>query len=358
MTTQEASLVKNNPKDIYPALSYSVGTIWPNEIDVRWELQDYLTHYVLSDDRKVLYHGPAIEGFRIRGLKSDTEYRFSIRGYKDHQGNSTTATNFTVRTRSPVFPMWTTVVSKTRIDLNWDGGDLGITLEMDGKKVGDFTNYYKSRRFDNLNPGQTYKFRGKLDNSDEWVECDVKTLRDQPTPPTFLDAYDQTSDRVSLYWDHGTVDGGPIRYRIERDGQLLEIKDRPPYTDSAPEQGRSHIYSVQSMDDQFNLSEKISITVHFRDFTAPTDPSNLSTSHLTLTVKWDESYDSSGEIFYDVDQDGVFLGTTKEVEFAVTGLETGKRHTFGVTAKDPAGNKSNRVAVTYPPIGIPFKHQQ
>jgi hypothetical protein len=358
MTTQEASLVKNNPKEVYPPLTHNVIQAWPTVINVGWELRGYLTHYMLSDTNKNYYHGPAINNFMITGLKPDTEYRFSISGYKDHQGNFTTPTSFTVKTKSSIFPIWTTEVSRTVIDLHWDGGDSGITLEMDGKKVGDFNVFKKSHRFTNLNPGQTYKFRGKLDNSDDWVEYVVKTLRTQPTPPTFLDAYDQTSDRVSLYWDPGTVDGGSIRYRIERDGQLLEIKDRPPYIDTTPEQGRSHVYSVQSMDDQFNLSEKISITVRFGDFTAPTDPSNLSTSHLTLMVKWDESYDSSGEIFYDVDQDGDFLGTTKEQEFAVTGLETGKRYTFGVTAKDPTNNKSNRVTVTYPPVGISFKHPQ
>ncbi|EPA98590.1 hypothetical protein PG5_09460 [Pseudomonas sp. G5(2012)] len=50
------------------------------------------------------------------------------------------------------------------------------------------------------------------------------------------------------------------------------------------------------MDDQFNLSEKTTVTVCFDDFTVPTDPANLSTSHLTLILKWDESFDSSPPI--------------------------------------------------------------
>lgn len=254
--------------------------------------------------------------------------------------------------------MWTTEISRTVIDLHWDGGDIGITLEMDGRKVGDFNVFKKSHRFMGLNPGQLYKLRGKLDNSDDWVDFDATTLRDKPTPPTFFEAYDQMPDQVSLFWNSGVVDGGTPRYRIESDGQLLDIKDRPPYIDTTPQQGRSHVYSVQTMDDQLNLSEKITVTVYFEDFTAPTDPTNLSTSHLTLILKWDESFDSSGKVFYDVDQEGEFLGTTKEKEFAITGLDTGQRYTFGVTAKDPSDNKSNRVTVAYPLAGIPFKHQQ
>jgi hypothetical protein len=179
MTTQEAGLVSRNPKATYPALNYTIGTIFPNEIDIRWELRDYLTHYALGDTStgRVHYLGPAIDGFRVRGLKSDTEYRFSVGGYKDHENNATEPTVFTFKTRSSIFPMWTTVLTRTQIDLNWDGGGIGITLEMNGLPVGYFPPDISTRSFDGLTPNQTYRFRGKLDNSDEWVEFDVKTLR-------------------------------------------------------------------------------------------------------------------------------------------------------------------------------------
>ncbi|RAI62648.1 hypothetical protein DOZ80_30015 [Pseudomonas fluorescens] len=318
-----------------------------------WDTSPEFDLYSLQDGgHKTILLSPTASQHTITGLQPGTQYYFYVRARRASDLGWTPVYQTTpVKTLSSTFPIWVAELTRTSLKLHWDSGGEIIVLQRDGYDGIDRHNPPVS--YGGLTPGQLVKFRLRRKSSPEWNDYDVVTLRNAPTPPKFLDAYDQTSDRVSLYWDHGTVDGGQPRYRIERDGKLLEIKDRPPYTDTTPEQGRSHVYSVQTMDDQFNLSEKISITVRFGDFTAPTDPSNLSTSHLTLIVKWDESYDSSGEIFYDVDQDGEFLGTTKEEEFAVTGLETGKRYTFGVTAKDPTGNKSNRVTVTYPPIGIP-----
>ncbi|MCK8688639.1 fibronectin type III domain-containing protein, partial [Pseudomonas umsongensis] len=47
-------------------------------------------------------------------------------------------------------------------------------------------------------------------------------------------------------------------------------------------------------------------------------------------------------------------GRTKETEFAVTGLESGKRYTFSVRAVDGTGHESDRVSVHYPALGIPL----
>lgn len=360
MTNQEASLVSSNKKATYPALNYSIGMIWPNEIDVRWELRDYLTHYVIGDTStaKVYYLGPAIEGLRIRDLESDKEYRFSVGGYKDDEFYSTEPTVFTFRTKSSVFPMWTTGLTRTRIDLNWDGGDIGITLEMDEEKVGDFSPNYKSHSFDGLTPGQTYRFRGKLDNSYEWVKFDVKTLRDRPTPPAYLGKFEHTINSVLLHWGPGTVDGGQVLYKVRRDEVVLEETEDTAYRDLTPEQGRTYVYSVCTVDDQYNESDRVTLTLSFDDHTPPTEISNLRTTDLSLQVLWDPAYDSSQRVKYHVYLEGDLKGTTEETAFSFTQLESGKRYQICVEAEDASGNKSSQVCVSYPPIGIPLKHKQ
>jgi chitin-binding protein len=154
------------------------------------------------------------------------------------------------------------------------------------------------------------------------------------------------------------VDGGQISYEIRRDDVLLDTPSRPPYVDTNPQQGRDHVYCIRTVDDEFYFSAPRCITVKFADHTPPTDPSNLRTSNLGLILSWDESYDSSGDITYTIDRGGdIELGTTKETEFAITGLQPGQRYEFGVTASDKTGHKSNRMTIQYPALGISLKRK-
>ncbi|MGO4312187.1 hypothetical protein AB4Z35_20375 [Pseudomonas sp. KB_15] len=179
-------------------------------------------------------------------------------------------------------------------------------------------------------------------------------VRGIPEAPSFFEAFGQTLTEVSFYWNEGVVDGGPLRYEIERDGDLIETPSRPPYTDTNPQQGRDHLYCIRTIDDEFHRSEPHCVIVSFKDITPPTDPSNLRVEDVQLKAKWTPSYDSSLRVTYTVDL-GVDnqLGTTTEPEFTFTGLQSGKQYEIGVTASDEAGNKSNRVVIQYPVLGIP-----
>lgn len=183
-------------------------------------------------------------------------------------------------------------------------------------------------------------------------------VRETPVAPTFFRATVRTINEVFLYWNDGVVDGGQIRYELRRDGVLLEIISGTDFVDTTPQQGRDHVYCIRALDDEFYYSESHCITVSIEDDTAPTDPSELRTSNLGLILSWAESHDSSNDITYEVDR-GVDtpLGTTKETEFAVTGLQPGQRYEFGVTASDKAGNKSSRVIIQYPALGVSLQRK-
>jgi chitin-binding protein len=255
-------------------------------------------------------------------------------------------------------------VTSTSIKMSWETRSDIVVYFLDKDPMDVLNQYYKGPdntfTLSNLKANTEYKFilSGQKDANNRTfpTRFTVRTLAREVSPPTFFTAYGQTASEVSFFWNPGEVEFGEPRYEIRRDGNLLETPAQPPYTDTRPQQGRDHVYCIRTFDGEFNFSEPVCVNVSFPDFTAPTDPSNLRTSNLGLTLSWDESYDSSGDVTYIVDQGvGHELGTTKETEFAVTGLELGKRYEFGVTATDKAGHLSNRIIVLYPALGVSMK---
>ncbi|WP_223590995.1 fibronectin type III domain-containing protein [Pseudomonas sp. A-R-19] len=174
-----------------------------------------------------------------------------------------------------------------------------------------------------------------------------------PQAPDFFQAYNQTPNSVSFFWNDGVVDGGRRTYEIRRDGELLDTPSAPPYTDTRPLEGRDHVYCIRTVDDEFYKSEPHCIVVNFPDFTAPTNPENLRTSNVGVIFGWEKSYDSSGTVEYEIDLDGDRLGTTTETEFAIAGLDSGRQYVLGVTAFDKSGHHSDRVTIQYPGQGVP-----
>ncbi|POF38881.1 hypothetical protein B0D71_28700 [Pseudomonas laurylsulfativorans] len=254
-------------------------------------------------------------------------------------------------------------VTSTSIKVSWETRSDLVVYFLDSD-YSPSKQYYKGPgntvTISDLKPNTEYKFvlagQKDVNNRTRPTRFTVRTPVRMVSPPTFFTAYNQTDSEVSFFWNPGEVEFGEPRYELRRDGHLLEVASQPPFTDTSPEQGRDHVYCIRTLDGEFNYSEPVCVTVNFEDFTAPTDPSSLRTSNLGLTLSWDESYDSSGDVTYIVDQ-GVDhqLGTTKETEFSVTGLELGRRYEFGVTATDKAGHESNRIVVHYPALGISVK---
>ena len=254
-------------------------------------------------------------------------------------------------------------VTSTSMKISWEARSDIVVYFLDRDPISS-NKYYQGPgntvTLSELKPNTEYKFilAGQKDPNNRTfpTRFTVRTSARVVSPPTFFTAYDQTASEVSFFWSPGGVEFGEPRYDIRRDGNLLEVSSQPPYIDTSPQQGRDHVYCIRTMDGEFNYSEPVCVNVSFPDFTAPTDPSNLRTGNLGLTLSWDESYDSSGDVTYIVDQGlDSEMGRTKETEFAVTGLELGKRYEFGVRATDKTGHLSDRVIVHYPALGIPVK---
>jgi chitin-binding protein len=260
------------------------------------------------------------------------------------------------------YPVTFSNVSRTEVTLNFPWTQQGLWIRFEGKT---YTISYPAQyqyTFSGLTPGRTYTFRVEERNDPPYYyspnTVSITTLRNKPTKPAYLGKFEHTINSVLLHWGPGTVDGGKTLYKVRRDEVVLEETEDTAFKDLTPEQGKTYVYSVCTVDDQYNESERTTLTLSFDDLTPPTEISNLRTTDLSLQVLWDEAYDSSGKLKYHVYLDGGLKGTTEETAFSFTELESGKRYQICVEAEDASGNKSNRVCASYPPVGIPFKHKQ
>ncbi|MEZ4825146.1 MAG: PKD domain-containing protein [Bacteroidia bacterium] len=100
-----------------------------------------------------------------------------------------------------------------------------------------------------------------------------------------------------------------------------------------------------------------------QDTQAPSVPGNLSYANLTyesVDIQWDPSTDDTGVAGYKVFVDGVYLATTANTSYAISGLADNTEYDFQVSAFDAAGNESApspALTVTTlnlpPPVNVP-----
>jgi chitin-binding protein len=259
------------------------------------------------------------------------------------------------------YPVTFSDVSRTEVSLNFPWSHGGIWIRFEGNTY-TFSSPTTGYKFTGLAPGQLCTFTVEERNRPPWNyspnTVSVTTLKNRPTKPGYLGSFEHTVNSVLLHWGPGTVDGGPVLYRVRRDEVVLEETEDTAYRDLTPEQGRTYVYSVCTLDNLYQESERTTLTLRFDDLTPPTEISNLRTTHLNLQVLWDPAYDSSGRVKYHVYLNGDHKGTTDETAFSITEMESGKRYQICVEAEDASGNKSEQVCTSYPPLGISLKHKQ
>jgi len=99
------------------------------------------------------------------------------------------------------------------------------------------------------------------------------------------------------------------------------------------------------------------------DTTAPTAPTNLTTSNITETsvdLTWTASTDDTAVTGYDIYNGATVIGTVATTSYQVTGLTVATSYTFSVKAKDAAANIStssntvNATTVTPPDTTAPI----
>ena len=149
---------------------------------------------------------------------------------------------------------------------------------------------------------------------------------------------------------------GVARVAFSLDGTLIKNVYLPPYSFTFFNfPSGTHSIQARAYDAQNNATTStISVTrsASSGDTTAPTAPTNLTSSNVTassVVLTWGVSSDNIAVSAYDVYQNGTLLTSTQQNTYTPTALTGSTTYSFYVKARDAAGNissASNTISVT------------
>ncbi|TMM24489.1 MAG: hypothetical protein E6F94_09550, partial [Actinobacteria bacterium] len=173
-----------------------------------------------------------------------------------------------------------------------------------------------------------------------------------PTSPLLVSVSGANATSITLSWGASTDNVGVAGYGVYRNGPLVGSTQLTTYTFVGLTCGTSYTLAVDAYDAAGNRSTKSSLTASTPacvDTTPPSTPSNLSAAGATassLTLSWTPSTDNVGVAGYAVYLNGVKVGNPTGTSYTFSGLSCGTGYTFGVEARDAAGNISGRASLT------------
>jgi chitodextrinase len=191
----------------------------------------------------------------------------------------------------------------------------------------------------------------------------VRTLDGTPpNAPSGLTAVALSSSAINLDWASANdPESGIARYRVFRDGVLIDSTTGTSYLSRGLAPVTSYRYEVQAVNGG-GLSGPLSgpasaTTLDNPDTTPPSAPTGLSATPAGMTridLAWNAAADpETGVASYHVYRDGVRIATTTALAYADTGLTAGTTYTYEVSAVNGVGLEGARsapaTATTDPP---------
>jgi len=318
-----------------------------------------------------VYEGAAVIGtttgttFNVTGLSPSTSYSFTVVA-KDAAGNTSTpsnAANVTTLnppdTEAPTAPtnLSASNITMNTLDLSWTastdnvgviGYDVYEGVTLIGSAAGTSIN------ITGLSPATLYTFTvvakdAAGNESLPSVPLDVTTMSDTvpPSAPTNLTASNTTETTTDLTWTASTDNVGVTGYDVFEGVVLIGNTTTTSFNVTGLSPSTSYSFTVVARDAAGNTSTPSNsaniTTLDPPDTEAPTSPTNLAASNVTMTsldLSWTASTDNVGVTGYDVYEGVSLLGSTAGTAFNVTGLSMATLYTFTVVAKDAAGNES------------------
>jgi chitodextrinase len=186
---------------------------------------------------------------------------------------------------------------------------------------------------------------GKLTKDFFAGQVDPPGAPGQVATPTALAS---APDHVKLKWQ---TPSGPVdHYDVLRDGVLVGTTTDVAYDDTGRTPDTDYRYRVRVVDDSGEAGpESDEVLVHTpaqADVQPPTPPLTLQVTDLTpdhVALAWQPSSDDVGVVEYDVQRDGVTVGTTdgQTTGFTDHAVDPGASYEYAVIALDAAGNTSD-----------------
>ena len=173
-----------------------------------------------------------------------------------------------------------------------------------------------------------------------------------PTAPANVVAGSRTATSIALSWSASSDNVGVTGYGLYRGGVPAGTSSSTTGIFSGLACNTNYTLAVDAYDASGNRSAKTVVMVSTTacpDTTPPSTPAGLAVSNVTetgLTLGWNASTDNVGVTGYEVFRNGTKLATTASTSASQSGLVCGTSYTFGVVARDAAGNSSTQAQIT------------
>lgn len=166
-----------------------------------------------------------------------------------------------------------------------------------------------------------------------------------PSIPTNLNFSNVSYTSLTLNWTASTDNVAVTGYNIFKDNVFLATTSNLAYNVTGLSTNTTYNFKVQAKDAAGNLSGFSTVVspTTLTDGEAPTNPTNLTSSNVSstgLTLNWSAATDNVGVTAYDIFKDDVYLISTANVTYNITGLTASTSYDFKVRAKDAVGNLS------------------
>ncbi|WP_405567799.1 endonuclease [Polaribacter sp. Asnod6-C07] len=167
-----------------------------------------------------------------------------------------------------------------------------------------------------------------------------------PTAPTNLSTTNVTTFSLDLSWIAATDNTAVTSYDVYIDGNLVTATSNTSVTLSNLSSNTNYSFTVFAKDIVNNSSESstaLNVST-LADNEAPTTPTNVTISNeteSTFIVSWSSSTDNTKIDFYEVYIDDLFVNSSENEMYTVTGLTPSTTFKVEILAVDEVGNKSN-----------------
>ncbi|SDB62491.1 Por secretion system C-terminal sorting domain-containing protein [Flavobacteriaceae bacterium MAR_2010_188] len=169
-----------------------------------------------------------------------------------------------------------------------------------------------------------------------------------PSAPANLSVSSVTQSSLKLNWSASTDNSGVTGYEVYQNSNMITTTTSTNFDVTGLQSNTPYSYYIIAKDAAGNKSEKsnnVSATTSGTDIAAPSAPTTLSVSNITinsLRLNWSASTDNIGVTGYEVYQNSTLISTTTSTYINLSGLISNSAYSYYIIAKDAAGNKSNK----------------
>jgi chitodextrinase len=301
----------------------------------------------------------------VTGLKAGQTYYIMVDGFDGDNGAFSISLTGVGDVKAPTAPTAPTAgtTTETSAQVSWTAAtdNVGVAeyeVFVDGKSVGKTAT--TSFTITGLAGSKTYAVTiaaldaaGNKSGASTSVNVTTKTAADNQAPasPTGLKTTEVRTTGVDISWTAATDNVGVKEYKIYVDGALTATVTGTTYSLSGLTAGTAYSIYVTATDAAGNTStastalKVTTSTGAVVDTQAPSVPTGLAANEVSDTgilLSWSASTDNVAVSGYDIYVDGTKVGTASETSFIVTGLTKLTAYSIQVTAKDAAGNASEK----------------